>query len=128
MHFLLHRTKDEVLSDLPEKIIQDRYCDLSPVQLKLYEQFFGSSVKQEMSSIVTMNESAAAEGSKKIPDSLSTILSALLPAGSDIISELHKLHHSPKLVALHEILEECGIRVDNSVSEGAVSVGSIERS
>ncbi|KAK7263812.1 hypothetical protein RJT34_31409 [Clitoria ternatea] len=152
MPFLLRRTKDEVLSDLPEKIIQDRYCDLSPVQLKLYEQFSGSSVKQEMSSIVTTNESAAAEGSssstkatshvfqalqyllklcshpllvmgEKIPDSLSTILSGLLPAGSDIISELHKLHHSPKLVALHEILEECGIGVDNSVSEGAVSVG-----
>lgn len=60
---------------------------------------------------------------EKIPDSLSTILSGLLPAGSDIISELHKLHHSPKLVALQEILEECGIGVDASGSEGAVSVG-----
>ncbi|KAL2547968.1 TATA-binding protein-associated factor BTAF1 [Forsythia ovata] len=29
MPFLLRRTKDEVLSDLPEKIIQDRYCDLA---------------------------------------------------------------------------------------------------
>ncbi|KAK7312063.1 hypothetical protein VNO77_35609 [Canavalia gladiata] len=148
MPFLLRRTKDEVLSDLPEKIIQDRYCDLSPVQLKLYEQFSGSHVKQEMSSIVTTNESSAAEGSststkasshvfqalqyllklcshpllvvhEKIPESLS----GLFPASSDIISELHKLHHSPKLVALHEILEECGIGVDNSGSEGAVNVG-----
>ncbi|XP_028126381.1 TATA-binding protein-associated factor BTAF1-like isoform X4 [Camellia sinensis] len=42
MPFLLRRTKDEVLSNLPEKIIQDRYCDLSPVQLKLYERFSGS--------------------------------------------------------------------------------------
>lgn len=63
MPFLLRRTKDEVLSDLPEKIIQDRYCDLSPVQLKLYEQYSGSRVKQEISSVVTSNESAAAEGS-----------------------------------------------------------------
>ncbi|XP_014493831.1 TATA-binding protein-associated factor BTAF1 isoform X1 [Vigna radiata var. radiata] len=152
MPFLLRRTKDEVLSDLPEKIIQDRYCDLSPVQYKLYEQFSGSRVKQEMSSIVTTNESAAPEGSgtstkasshvfqalqyllklcshpllvtgEKIPDSLSPILLELFPAGSDIVSELHKLHHSPKLVALHEILEECGIGVDNSGSEGAVNVG-----
>ncbi|KAG4966687.1 hypothetical protein JHK87_032338 [Glycine soja] len=152
MPFLLRRTKDEVLSDLPEKIIQDRYCDLSPVQFKLYEQFSGSRAKQEMSSVVTTNESAAAEGSsnstkasshvfqalqyllklcshpllvigEKIPDSLSTILSELFPAGSDVISELHKLYHSPKLVALHEILEECGIGVDNSGSEGAVNVG-----
>ncbi|KAL5072140.1 hypothetical protein RYX36_023027 [Vicia faba] len=47
MPFLLRRTKDEVLSDLPEKIIQDRYCDLSTVQLKLYEQFSGSRAKKE---------------------------------------------------------------------------------
>ncbi|KAK2433246.1 TATA-binding protein-associated factor BTAF1 [Trifolium repens] len=152
MPFLLRRTKDEVLSDLPEKIIQDRYCDLSSVQLKLYEQFSGSRAKQEMSSIVTTNESAAAEGSSsstkasshvfqalqyllklcshpllvlggKVPDSLSTTLSELFPAGSDIISELHKLHHSPKLVALHEILEECGIGVDASGSEAGVGIG-----
>lgn len=56
MPFLLRRTKDEVLSDLPEKIIQDRYCDLSPVQLKLYEQFSGSHVRQEISSMVKLNE------------------------------------------------------------------------
>lgn len=57
MPFLLRRTKDEVLSDLPEKIIQDRYCDLSPVQLRLYEQFSGSQVKKEISSMVKLNES-----------------------------------------------------------------------
>jgi len=60
---------------------------------------------------------------EKIPDSLSSILLELFPAGSDVVSELHKLHHSPKLVALHEILEECGIGVDNSGSEGTVNVG-----
>ncbi|GJU13443.1 TATA-binding protein-associated factor BTAF1 [Tanacetum coccineum] len=37
--------------------------------------------------------------------------------------ELHKLHHSPKLVALQEILEECGIGVEASTSEGSVSAG-----
>ncbi|XP_028801250.1 TATA-binding protein-associated factor BTAF1 isoform X1 [Neltuma alba] len=152
MPFLLRRTKEEVLSDLPEKIIQDRYCDLSPVQLKLYEQFSGSRVKQEISSIVVMNESTATEESsrspkasshvfqalqyllklcshpllvvgEKIPDQLSTILSELLPVDSEIMSELHKLHHSPKLVALQEILEECGIGIDSSGSESAVSIG-----
>lgn len=63
MPFLLRRTKEEVLSDLPEKIIQDRFCDLSPVQLKLYEQFSGSNVKQEISSMVKVNESDAGQGS-----------------------------------------------------------------
>ncbi|KAL6965448.1 btaf1 RNA polymerase II, B-TFIID transcription factor-associated, 170kDa, partial [Sarracenia purpurea var. burkii] len=148
MPFLLRRTKDEVLSDLPEKIIQDRYCDLTPVQLKLYEYFNGSPLRQEISS--TPNQLEAGEGSassrpthfvlalqcllkicshpllaigEKIPDALSCHLSELFPANSDIISELHKLHHSPKLVALREILEECGIGVEASNSEGSDSVG-----
>lgn len=56
MPFLLRRTKAEVLSDLPEKIIQDRYCDLSNVQLKLYEQFSGSQVKEDITSMVKVNE------------------------------------------------------------------------
>ncbi|EPS61286.1 hypothetical protein M569_13511, partial [Genlisea aurea] len=56
MPFLLRRTKDEVLSDLPEKIIQDRYCELSPVQQILYEQFSGSHVRQDISSMVEQNE------------------------------------------------------------------------
>ncbi|KAK8545550.1 hypothetical protein V6N13_066828 [Hibiscus sabdariffa] len=153
MPFLLRRTKDEVLSDLPEKIIQDRYCDLSPVQLILYEQFSGSHVKQEISSMVKTDDSSVAAGGKqtspkasthvfqalqyllklcshpllvvgeKVPESLTLQLSELFPASSDIISELHKLHHSPKLVALQEILEECGIGVDTSASDGAVTVG-----
>jgi TATA-binding protein-associated factor len=57
MPFLLRRTKDEVLSDLPEKIIQDRYCGLSPLQLKLYEQFSSSNAKEEISTIVKAQES-----------------------------------------------------------------------
>ncbi|KAL8521551.1 hypothetical protein ACS0TY_011900 [Phlomoides rotata] len=147
MPFLLRRTKDEVLSDLPEKIIQDRYCDLSPVQLKLYEQFSGSHVRQEISSVVKQNEDAggAPKASshvfqalqyllklcshpllvlgERIPDSLVPMLSELVPANSDISSELHKIHHSPKLVALQEIMEECGIGVDASSSEGTITVG-----
>ncbi|KAI3468468.1 hypothetical protein Pfo_025131 [Paulownia fortunei] len=147
MPFLLRRTKGEVLSDLPEKIIQDRYCDLSPIQLKLYEQFSGSHVRQEISSMVKLNEDTggAPKASshvfqalqyllklcshpllvvgERIPDSLLPMLSELVPANSDIASELHKIHHSPKLVALQEIMEECGIGVDASSSEGTITVG-----
>ncbi|KNA20109.1 hypothetical protein SOVF_055380 [Spinacia oleracea] len=152
MPFLLRRTKDEVLSDLPEKIIQDRYCDLSPVQLKLYEQFSGSHAKKEISSIVNLDDSKETKDEKVAPkasshifqalqyllklcshpllvasveavDSLRYILSDLLPGNSDIISELHKIHHSPKLIALQEILEECGIGVDTSNSESMINFG-----
>ena len=34
--FVLRRTKEEVLSDLPEKTEELSYCDLSPQQRKLY--------------------------------------------------------------------------------------------
>lgn len=60
---------------------------------------------------------------EKLPESLLCHLSELFPSTSDIISELHNVHHSPKLVALQEILEECGIGVDASSSDGAVNVG-----
>lgn len=33
--FLLRRMKEDVLQDLPPKIIQDYYCDLSPLQVSL---------------------------------------------------------------------------------------------
>ncbi|KAM7273877.1 hypothetical protein ACFE04_028541 [Oxalis oulophora] len=147
MPFLLRRTKDEVLSDLPEKIIQDRYCDLSPVQLRLYEKFSGSTAKEEISSIVKVDESGDVVEEKKtstkatshvfqalqyllklcshpllvvgnkMSESLACDLSDIFPSSCDIISELHKLQHSPKLVALHEILEECGIGADPSTSD-----------
>ncbi len=37
--FLLRRLKEEVLNDLPPKILQNYYCDLSDLQLKLFEDF-----------------------------------------------------------------------------------------
>ncbi|PWW75038.1 hypothetical protein C7212DRAFT_352948 [Tuber magnatum] len=37
--FLLRRLKEEVLDDLPPKIIQNYYCELSELQKKLYDDF-----------------------------------------------------------------------------------------
>ncbi|KAJ2764631.1 TATA-binding protein-associated factor mot1, partial [Coemansia nantahalensis] len=37
--FLLRRMKEDVLQDLPPKIIQDYYCELSPLQRFLYKEF-----------------------------------------------------------------------------------------
>ncbi|KAJ3671154.1 hypothetical protein LUZ60_008580 [Juncus effusus] len=142
MPFLLRRTKDEVLSDLPEKIIQDRYCDLSPLQLKLYDQFSSSNAKEEVSTIVKAHEETENPSAPKAtthvfqalqyllklcshpllvlgtkPQNLiDSILSEIAPGCRDVKSELHELHHSPKLVALQEILEECGIGLDSASS------------
>lgn len=38
-------------------------------------------------------------------------------------SELHELHHSPKLVALQEILQECGIGSEISSPHASTAVG-----
>ncbi|KAJ1798610.1 TATA-binding protein-associated factor mot1 [Coemansia sp. RSA 2399] len=42
--FLLRRMKEDVLQDLPPKIIQDYYCELSPLQRFLYTEFAKSAV------------------------------------------------------------------------------------
>ncbi|CAL9077601.1 TATA-binding protein-associated factor BTAF1 isoform X2 [Musa acuminata AAA Group] len=148
MPFLLRRTKDEVLHDLPEKIVQDRYCDLSPVQLKLYEHFSFSNAKKEISCLVKEHESAETTASKatshvfqamqyllklcshpllaigeKPHDFFVSLLSEVIPGCTDFRRELHELHHSPKLVALQEILEECGIGLDASSCDDALTVG-----
>ncbi len=38
--------KEDVLSDLPPKITQDYVCDLSPLQIQLYEDFARSRVSR----------------------------------------------------------------------------------
>ncbi|GAB0492105.1 hypothetical protein MMPV_003364 [Pyropia vietnamensis] len=37
--FVLRRMKEDVLSELPPKIIQDYSCELTPLQVRLYEDF-----------------------------------------------------------------------------------------
>jgi TATA-binding protein-associated factor len=48
----MRRLKEDVLHDLPPKIIQDYYCELSPLQLRLYDAFSKSQVKKETEGIV----------------------------------------------------------------------------
>lgn len=46
--FLLRRMKQDVLEDLPPKITQDYYCDLSPLQELLYEDFAKSHLAHSL--------------------------------------------------------------------------------
>lgn len=41
--FILRRTKDSVLKDLPPKILQDVFCNLSPLQASLYDHMTAST-------------------------------------------------------------------------------------
>jgi len=50
--FILRRTKDRVLADLPPKILQDVYVDASPLQRLLYQDFDRSEASQEVQGVV----------------------------------------------------------------------------
>lgn len=77
MPFLLRRTKEEVLTDLPPKIIQDRMVDLSPLQVKLYEDFSRSDVRHEVSSLVQGADAATA-----VPEQATTHVFQALQVGT----------------------------------------------
>lgn len=51
------------------------------------------------------------------------IVEHLKEIGMGTGDELHELHHSPKLVALQEILQECGIGSDISSPDASAAVG-----
>lgn len=151
MPFLLRRTKDEVLADLPPKIIQDRYCDLSPLQLQLYEDFSHSQAKQEISSLVehyggpdASEARTASAPSTHVFQALQYLrklcshpllvlederqaarhVDAIAQSGA---KDLHELHHAPKLQALRDILEECGIGVPAAAESSASPEGGHHR-
>nr|XP_058964289.1 TATA-binding protein-associated factor 172-like [Pocillopora verrucosa] len=52
--FLLRRLKEDALQDLPPKIIQDYYCELSPLQ-KFKLNIANTVISQDNSSLLTMD-------------------------------------------------------------------------
>jgi len=62
MPFVLRRTKQQVLSYLPPKIITDIVCELSPLQRQLYEDFAASAALSEVAGALAASAAAAAAG------------------------------------------------------------------
>ncbi|CAG8444968.1 8385_t:CDS:10 [Ambispora gerdemannii] len=145
--FLLRRLKEDVLNDLPPKIIQDYYCELSDLQKQLYEQFAKSQAKNNVEAELE-SESEVVE--EKEPKKTTHIFQALQylrklcnhpllvvndkhPQYNSVMerlkkkqSSLHDLQNAPKLLALKQLLLDCGIGIspeteNNPVVEGAVS-------
>ncbi|KJE93117.1 hypothetical protein, variant 1 [Capsaspora owczarzaki ATCC 30864] len=56
--FILRRMKEDVLHDLPPKIIQDLYCDLSPLQVRLFEHFSQSQGGELQQAVLRADEQA----------------------------------------------------------------------
>ncbi|KAH0537137.1 TATA-binding protein-associated factor mot1 [Glutinoglossum americanum] len=125
--FLLRRLKEEVLDDLPPKIIQNYYCDLSDLQKKLYGDF----TKKEGKSIQEKAASGDKEAKQHIFQALQ-YMRKLCNSPALVMKEGHKQYaevtrqlalkksnlrdpiHAPKLTALRDLLVDCGIGVEPS--------------
>ncbi|KAF2712965.1 hypothetical protein K504DRAFT_497801 [Pleomassaria siparia CBS 279.74] len=120
--FLLRRLKEEVLDDLPPKILQNYYCDLSDLQRKLFEDFS----KKEGKEIQNKAGSADRESKQHIFQALQ-YMKKLCNSPALVIKPTHKQYdatqkflkqnntslediaHAPKLGALKDLLVDCGI-------------------
>lgn len=138
--FILRRLKDDVLKDLPPKIIQDYYCELSNLQSKLYEDFAKSNAKHTIEmSVEKSSESSNKSGDKSNDNSLvknhifqalqylrkvcnhpKLVLDSNHPDYSTIIKKLKEqntdlsdISNATKLSALKQLLLDCGIGVQN---------------
>eukprot|EP00698_Gefionella_okellyi_P013057 TRINITY_DN3548_c0_g1_i1.p1 TRINITY_DN3548_c0_g1~~TRINITY_DN3548_c0_g1_i1.p1 ORF type:complete len:965 (-),score=268.58 TRINITY_DN3548_c0_g1_i1:31-2535(-) len=142
--FILRRMKSEV-ADLPPKIIQDLYCELSPVQARLYEDFSRRHMSGELSELESGGASKpkqqhifqALQYLRKLCSHPALVLTAEHPEYAQINKELTSpitsLEHAPKLTALRDLLVDCGIgTVDmagtksNAAAAAAASAGGVE--
>lgn len=138
--FLLRRMKEDVLQDLPPKIIQDYYCTLSPLQVQLYEDFAKSRAKCDLDETVS-SATVAEENEKpklkatghvfqalqylrKLCNHPALVLTPQHPEYKRITeqlmaqsSSLRDLRHAPKLSALKQLLLDCGLG-NGGTSEG----------
>lgn len=122
--FLLRRLKEEVLDDLPPKIIQNYYCDLSDLQRKLFEDFS----RKEGKAIAERAGNQDKESKQHIFHALQ-YMRKLCNSPAFVMKETHKAYeptqqylarhgtslsdpaHAPKLRALKDLLLDCGIGV-----------------
>eukprot|EP00058_Branchiostoma_floridae_P013864 XP_002599352.1 hypothetical protein BRAFLDRAFT_64295 [Branchiostoma floridae] len=132
--FLLRRMKEDVLQDLPPKIIQDYYCELSQLQVQLYEDFAKSQARKGVEDSITMATADEEEKPKrtthifqalqylqKVCNHPKLVLSCSHPEFQQVAlqlkaqqSSLDDIQHSAKLTALRQLLLDCGIGVPDS--------------
>jgi len=136
--FLLRRVKEDVLQDLPPKIIQDYYCDLSALQVKLYEDFSRSQAKKNIDQSVTSEHKEhghifqALQYLRKVCNHPSLVVTPSHPEVHNIINyidqsktSLNDIQHSGKLLALKQLLLDCGIGVTESNNSNEDALNSV---
>ncbi|KAK4239615.1 hypothetical protein C8A03DRAFT_32294 [Achaetomium macrosporum] len=127
--FLLRRLKEEVLNDLPPKILQNYYCDLSDLQRKLFEDFTKREGKKISEQAGRDDKEAkqhifqALQYMRKLCNSPALVMKPGHRAYEDTQKFLAKQNtsledpaHAPKLTALRDLLVDCGIGVEGQES------------
>lgn len=129
--FLLRRLKEDVLNDLPPKIIQDYYCELSELQKTLYDDFSNSKASSVAADTVSTGQGNASQpGQQHIFQSLQylrklcnhpalvlkTNIEAIDVAFSHLgvsapSRDLHDIQHAPKLLALRCVVLESDMKI-----------------
>lgn len=119
--FVLRRTKQDVLDDLPPKITQDYYCDLSPLQRQLYEDFARSRACRSLEQHAPTDGPAhhvfqALRYLQNVCNHPKLVLTAAHPQQAaiarrlaDSAQRLDDIEHAAKLPALRQLLLDCGI-------------------
>ncbi|KIY00038.1 uncharacterized protein Z520_04676 [Fonsecaea multimorphosa CBS 102226] len=132
--FLLRRLKEEVLNDLPPKILQNYYCDLSDLQKRLFEDFFKKERKTVENSVGSSDKEAkqhifqALQYMRKLCNSPALVVKegnkqyeAIQKQLAASKSSLRDIAHAPKLSALRDLLIDCGIGVTNDSNDMSAS-------
>ncbi|XP_028845872.1 TATA-binding protein-associated factor 172 [Denticeps clupeoides] len=143
--FVLRRMKEDVLQDLPPKIIQDYYCTLSVLQIQLYEDFAKSRAKVSVDDTIctasvqeeedkpklkaTGHVFQALQYLRKLCNHPALVLTPQHPEHKRIVeqlaaqqSSLRDIQHAPKLSALKQLLLDCGLGGAGSADGGPESV------
>jgi TATA-binding protein-associated factor len=134
--FLLRRLKEEVLNDLPPKILQNYYCDPSELQRKLFEDFTKKEQRDLMQKMGSTDKTAkehifqALQYMRRLCNSPALVIKEGHKQYNDVQrwlstknSNIRDISHAPKLTALHDLLIDCGIGVDPS-TEGELDTGA----
>lgn len=146
--FLLRRLKEDVLNDLPPKIIQDVECELSDVQKTLYDEFVQSQARRDVEEALAQGvptEAGTEAGTeqdaepaqqhvfrtlqylRKLANHPSLVLDPQVPAQKKLLDQVQAqrgtlagLSHAPKLQALRQLLLDCGIGKEASANDAAL--------
>ncbi|XP_043212262.1 TATA-binding protein-associated factor 172-like, partial [Amphibalanus amphitrite] len=139
--FLLRRLKEDVLEDLPPKITQDYYCELSDIQKQLYEDFARSRAQRSLVEGLESVENRrgverapphvfqALQYLRKVCNHPKLVLTKQHPSYAQVQktlceqgSSLEQIDHSAKLVALKQLLLDLGIGEEDGMPTASSEV------